>query len=119
MKTSKTIRFWSLGVGMLTAAGIVFSQVFFFGQQQAFSKAHVEQHDPTPDSNSKEGDLYISQPSFSQPVTASFVLQQELTVIQEIIFGGREPEEPRVQLTLATGKFFRALFQFIISPNAP
>jgi hypothetical protein len=117
MKTSKTIRFWSLAMGVLTAAGILFSQFFFFGQQETFAKAEVEQHDAT--SDSEDGDQYISQPSFSQPVTASFVLQQELAVIQEILFGDHEPEESPVQLTLSTGKFFRALFQFIISPNAP
>src|SRR5690606_15104561 len=104
MKTSKTIRFWSLAMGVLTAAGILFSQFFFFCLQETFAKAEVVTH---------------YHPAFSQPVTASFVLQQELAVIQEILFGDHEPEESPVQLTLSTGKFFRALFQFIISPNAP
>lgn len=123
MKTAGNIRIWSLVLGILTAGTIVFSQFFYFDYQASGRGASVEHQDavsdqdPSPDQ--EEGGQYINQPSFSQPVTSSFVLQQELAVIHEILFGDHEPEETPVQLTLSTGKLFRALFQFIISPNAP
>ncbi|MBX2971031.1 MAG: hypothetical protein KF803_16815 [Cyclobacteriaceae bacterium] len=123
MKTSGKIRFWSLALGILTAGTIVFSQFFYFDYQASGREVSVEHHDSTSghdtSSDQEEGGQYINQPSFSQPVTSSFVLQQELAVIHEILFGDHEPEETPVQLTLSTGKLFRALFQFIISPNAP
>ncbi|MBX2967404.1 MAG: hypothetical protein KF845_14775 [Cyclobacteriaceae bacterium] len=117
MKTSKTIRFWSLVLGIATALSIVFSQFFYFDNQVNEKKAAVEHHDTS--SDSKESDQFISQPSFSQPVTSSFVLNQDLSVIHEILFGDHEPENVPVQLTISAGKLFKALFQFIISPNAP
>jgi len=117
MKTAENIRFWSLAMGILTAGAIVFTQFFYFDHQASEKSVSIEHQDAT--SDSEEGGQYISQPSFSQPVTSAFVLQHELAVIHEILFGDHEPEETPVQLTLSTGKLFRALFQFIISPNAP
>lgn len=116
MKTSKTIRIWSLALGITTALAIVLSQSFCFGYEASLKKAEVEHHES---SESPEGEQFINQPSYSQPVSSSFVFNHDLSLILEIAFGDHEAEDAPVKLTHASGKLFKALFHFIISPNAP
>jgi hypothetical protein len=47
------------------------------------------------------------------------MLNQEFSFIEELILDSDETEANPINVQLATGRLFKALFSFIISPNAP
>jgi hypothetical protein len=100
----------------LTALAIVFSQFFYF-QPFNGSKCKVEteqQHD-----HQDEGQVYFSLPSSSLPSSTHVELSQTMFFLFEIIFEIRESEERNFSVLLPLNRFFKTLFDGVISPNAP
>ncbi|MBX2964238.1 MAG: hypothetical protein KF687_17125 [Cyclobacteriaceae bacterium] len=116
MKNLKITRVGSLVVGILTAAIIVISQVFFIpNQSQIKSGSDSEQQDATP-----EGAEFFSPSAYSLPSSSTtVVLNHDLSCIEEILFGEPSTREIPTLVQRSVGKLFKALFQFIIAPNAP
>jgi hypothetical protein len=100
----------------LTALSIVFSQLFYF---QAFAnnaeEIKIEQHD----SQQEESQTYISLPSTSLPSSTHVELNQSMVFLFEIIFERKEPDERNFSVLLPQNRFFKTLFDSVISPNAP
>jgi hypothetical protein len=99
----------------LTVLVVVFSQ-FFYYQATAFPKPDVktEQQD-TPD----EHPAYVSIQSTSLPSSTLVVLHQTMFFLFEICFVGRESEQARPHIPWPPNRFFKTLFDSVISPNAP
>lgn len=118
MKSLLKTRILIATVGILTALVIVLMQVFCYEfSENLIQKVDTEQQSETSDKNH---DHFISLPaSCSLPSSASLILNQEFTFIEELILDGEETEVNPVNVQQATGRLFKALFSFIISPNAP
>ena len=104
-------------MGILTAFVIVFSQVFYVAHsaQSVQDDADTEQQSSEPE---EKGHVTLSTYSLPSPST-SLVLNHDFSFIQEILFDGQKPEGTPAIIQLSAGRLFKALFQFIISPNAP
>jgi hypothetical protein len=118
MKSLLKTRYMIASLGILTALVIVLMQVFCFElSDDLIQKVDTEQQS---ESSDKNHDHFISLPaSCSFPSSASLLLNQEFTFIEEFILGSEETEVNPVTVQLANGRLFKALFSFIISPNAP
>lgn len=118
MKASGKIRLGSMIAGIITAAIITLTQLFYFEVKTSTEqKPETEQQSSTTPVGQEQ---HLSLPApHSLPVSAHVVLSHEFSFIEEIIFGESNPEFRPVEMQRATGKLFKALFQFIISPNAP
>ena len=118
MKSLLNTRILIATLGILTALVIVLMQVFCFEfTESLIQEVGSEQQSESPDKNH---DHFISLPaSCSLPSSASLMLNQEFSFIEELILGSEETEVNPVNVQLATGRLFKALFSFIISPNAP
>lgn len=113
MKTSEKTRLWSLVLGVFTALVIVFSQVLYVpNAEQAAVNPETEQQ------SSEEANFTLSTYSLPSSST-SLVLSHDLSFIQEILFGERKPDATPATIQLSVGRLFKALFQFVIAPNAP
>ncbi len=117
MKPLKKTRFWSLALGVLTAFVIVFSQVFYVANTEQFTQDHSDTEQQSPESEEK-GQVTLSTYSLPSSST-SLVLNHDFSFIQEILFYAQKPEGTPTIIQRSVGKLFKALFQFIISPNAP
>lgn len=113
MKAMEKTRLWSLALGVITALVIVFSQVLYVPNAgQAEADLDTEQQ------SSEEASFTLS--TYSLPSTStSLVLSHDLSFIQEILFGEQKPDVAPTTIQLSVGKLFKALFQFVIAPNAP
>lgn len=117
MKTPEKIRLITVIAGVLTAVVIIFTQVFYF-ELSAPVKQNSEIEQESSSANHQEE--IISLPSsYSLPSSTHILLEHEFSFIEEILFDGDDAFTLPVTLPLSSGKLFRALFQFIISPNAP
>jgi hypothetical protein len=116
MKTRNNIRLITLLAGVLTALVIGYTQMFYAEVSQA-QKSDTEQHRAA---SSQDGEHSILVPaSYSIPASTHIVLQHDFSFIEEILLAAENDEQAPVMLRLATGKLFKALFHYIISPNAP
>jgi hypothetical protein len=117
MKTTQKIRFITVIAGVLTAVVIVLTQLFYF-ELSAPAKQNTQTEQESKTADHKEE--IVSLPStYSLPSSTHILLEQEFSFIEEILFDGDDAFTLPVTLPLSSGKLFRALFQFIISPNAP
>jgi hypothetical protein len=118
MKSLLKTRILITTLGILTALVIVLMQVFCYEfSGNLIQKVDSEQQS---ESSDKDHDHFISLPaSCSLPSSASLMLNQEFSFIEELILDSDETEANPVNVQLATGRLFKALFSFIISPNAP
>lgn len=113
MKALRKTRLWSLVLGVFTALVIVFSQVLYVpNEEQAVIEPETEQQ------SSEEPGFTLSTYSLPSSST-SLVLSHDLSFIQEILFGEQKPDVASTTIQLSVGKLFKALFQFVIAPNAP
>ena len=116
MKSSDRNRVISVWAGICAALVIVATQLFYVEvNEQVQSEIDTEQQ------NSPSGEQdFISLPSsFSMPSSAHVVLNHEFSFIEELLLDTVQSEVSPVGKQLSTGKLFKALFHFIISPNAP
>lgn len=99
----------------LTALAIVFSQFFYF-QLPDTSKKEIktEQQEDHP-----ENKVYISLPSSSLPSSTHLELNQPMFFLFEILFEKEESVERGFTVFLPPNRFFKTLFEGVISPNAP
>lgn len=111
------MRLFTVLLGVLTALVIVLTQLFYFElSESAVQNSETEQQN----SSSSDQENIISLPSsYSLPASAHVDLNHEFTVIKEILFDVELLELPPVELQASAGRLFKALFHFIISPNAP
>lgn len=117
MKALGKIRVLTVLIGMLTAFVIVFTQLFYF----ELSKTTEQKPESEQSATSTSGEeSYISLPSlYSLPSSIHVVLSHEFSFIEEILLNGKQRESAPVELQLSPGRLFKALFYFIIAPNAP
>jgi hypothetical protein len=114
---SSEIRKDSLTIAVaLTALAIVFSQLFYF-QTSAQTEGEVKTEQQ--DSQQEESQAYISLPSASLPSSTHVELSQTMVFLFEIIFERTESDERSFSVLLPLNRFFKALFDGVISPNAP
>ncbi|MBX2947116.1 MAG: hypothetical protein KF725_14895 [Cyclobacteriaceae bacterium] len=112
----KKARFISLILGILIATVIVLSQILYVPTTKvADVNPETEQQNPLP-----EGESLLVLSSYSLPSTStSLLVSHDLSFIHEILFASQKPDATPFIPQLSVGKLFKALFQFIISPNAP
>lgn len=67
--------------------------------------------------NSKDG-VYISLPS-SMPSSTHVELSQSMVFLFEILFEKKEIQKGDFNILLPSNRFFKTLFDGVISPNAP
>jgi FlaG/FlaF family flagellin (archaellin) len=116
MKARKNIRLVTLLAGVLTALVIGYTQMFYAEVSQE-QTSDTEQHSAA--SSQDEEHSILLPASYSIPSSTHVVLQHDFSFIEEILLAAETDEQAPVALQLATGKLFRALFHYIISPNAP
>jgi hypothetical protein len=94
---------------------VVFCQ-FFYHHAADYSKKEIktEQQDEQSDAN-----FYISQPSSSLPSSTHVELNQTLIFLFEIVFENKRTEKRDFNVSLPPNRFFKTLFDGVISPNAP
>ena len=63
--------------------------------------------------------FYISQPSSSLPSSTHVELNQTLIFLFEIVFENKRTEKRDFNVSLPPNRFFKTLFDGVISPNAP
>jgi len=100
----------------LTVLAIVFSQLFYF---QAFANNAEEIKTEQHESQQEESQTHISLPSTSLPSSTHVELNQSMVFLFEIVFERKEPDERNFRVLLPQNKFFKTLFDSVISPNAP
>ena len=117
MRAIGKIRLLIVLTGVLIAGVIGFTQSFYFELSEvADQKTKTEQHDPA----SPGEETVISLPSsYSLPASTHISPEQEFSFIEEFLFQGEEAKVTPVAVLITTGRLFKALFHFIISPNAP
>lgn len=114
MSAFKNVRIVTLLAGVLTALVIGYTQLVYVELLQG-QKADTEQQSTLPEEES-----YVSLPaSYSIPSSTHVVLQHDFSFIEEFLLDANDDKPALEVLQLATGKLFRALFHYIISPNAP
>ena len=102
-------------VALAVMAILVFCQFFYYNAAEHTTKEiKTEQHDD--DSDSK---FYISQPSSSLPSSTHVELHQTLIFLFEIVFENEGTEKRDFNVSLPPNRFFKTLFDGVISPNAP
>jgi hypothetical protein len=94
---------------------LVFCQLFYYHAADYTKKEiKTEQQD-----DQSEGKLYISQPSSSLPSSTHVELNQTLIFLFEIVFENKRIEKRDINVSLPANRFFKTLFDGVISPNAP
>jgi hypothetical protein len=112
----RQLQWFSLALGFMLAAAIVFVQIFQFQQTTTSKKeAKTEQHD----SKKAKEELRVSLPSFSLPSQVHVSVNLDAYCLFEITFEENEQKEMDVLSPLLPEKFLTTLFRVIISPNAP
>jgi hypothetical protein len=100
----------------LTALAIVFSQLFY---HQPFDHSEKEVETEQRESSPEESQVCISLPSSSLPSSTHVELNQTMFFLFEIIFEKKKSEEENFSVLLPLNRFFKTLFDGVISPNAP
>ncbi len=100
----------------LTALAIVFSQLFY---HQPFDHSEKGVETEQQESHPEEDQVCISLPSSSLPSSTHVELNQTMFFLFEIIFEKRAAEERNFSVLLPLNRFFKTLFDGVISPNAP
>jgi hypothetical protein len=106
---------------VLTVMAVVCAQ-FFYYQAKSFAKTEVkteqqeqqEQHD-----TQSEDQLFVSLQSGSMPSSPLLVLHQAMVFLFEIGIEKRESTPIRLSILIPPNRFFKTLFDSVISPNAP
>jgi hypothetical protein len=100
---------------VLTVMAVVCAQ-FFNYQAKSFAKTEVktEQQD-----NQSEDPLFVSLQSGSMPSSPFLVLHQAMVFLFEIGIEKRESTPIRFSIFIPPNRFFKTLFDSVISPNAP
>jgi hypothetical protein len=109
-----------IAAGILTAAIISFSQLFFY-QASDLSKKEVktDQHDDSRKDNSSPDQFYFSIPSSNVHSSTHVDSGPDFSFLLEVLFSAEKPAQRVVQSPVSVGKLFQTLFQVIIAPNAP
>jgi hypothetical protein len=94
---------------------LVFCQLFYY-QDTDRSKTEIKTEQQDDQSDAK---LYISQPSSSLPSSTHVELNQTLIFLFEIVLENDETEKRDFNVLLPPNRFFKTLFDGVISPNAP
>ena len=102
-------------VALVVMVILVFCQ-FFYYQADAHTKKEVktEQQD-----DQSEAKFYISQLSNNLPSSGHVEVNQTLIFLFEIVFENEETDKRDFNVLLPPNRFFRTLFDGVISPNAP
>ncbi len=107
---------------MLTAAVIVFSQLFYFQAatycQEKAQTQQKEKEAPVKGGKETSQQAYISIPSNTITSISAIELSDGISFVQEILCEPREDEMATETPALAN-RFFYTLFRFIIASNAP
>lgn len=111
----------TLILGVVTAAVVIFSQLFCF--QNFVDKStgqSIEQNADAESESDQTSENYITQLSSPSSSSNSIVVEQEFSFIQDITQQIKEVKQELIStLIVRSGKFFETLFSAIISPNAP
>src|SRR5688572_16821984 len=102
-------------VALVVMVILVFCQ-FFYYQAADRSKNEIKTEQQDEQSDAK---LYISQPTSSLPSSTHVELNQTLIFLFEIVFENEETEKRDFNVSLPSNRFFKTLFDGVISPNAP
>lgn len=115
MKKAET-RILTMTLGILVVLAIAFSQLFCFQQASPLKKeTKTEQHQE----ENSEDQVYFSVPSTSFPSSTFVELNPNVFFLFEILFEEKVSEVPQFNFSIPSGQFFRTLFGWTISPNAP
>jgi hypothetical protein len=94
---------------------LVFCQCFYYSAAaQSKKEVKTEQQDDKSDAK-----LFISLPSTSLPSSTHVELNQTLIFLFEIVFIQQQTEQRDFNVLLPPNRFFKTLFDGVISPNAP
>ena len=107
-------------LGVIIALTIVFSQTFYFNQTST-NKSEVKTENSSEnssDSDDTSSDFVLSKNAVSSPAIQLNV-QQVLHFISDIHFDTEEKVDFEIISVPVLNKLFKALFNSIISPNAP
>jgi hypothetical protein len=116
MKSLLRHRILTLLAGIITAAIIVFSQLFYFqAANYCQEKASTEQHTKKTDAP----ETYFSIPSSTISCTPHIEIDQDISFVLETLLDLKSEETSAPAISLPVNKFFQTLFRVIISPNAP
>ncbi|MDH4090954.1 MAG: hypothetical protein OEV74_01550 [Cyclobacteriaceae bacterium] len=107
----------------LTVLAVVFSQ-FFYYQAIDYAKLnrkdkHQQERTETQQESKSEPQVCISLPSSSLPSATYVVLHQVLIFLFEISFEEAKLEPKDFSILIPPNRFFKTLFDSVISPNAP
>jgi hypothetical protein len=122
MKDKRNIRKISVVMGIITAAAIILSQMFYVDasqfQHSVKAKAHVENGTDEPSNDVPQA--VITLPSSTTP-PAAHAVESEMDFLLLLDVSYHEKVEAiRDRAThLLTNKLFKTLFSTLISPNAP
>jgi hypothetical protein len=94
---------------------VVFCQ-FFYHHAADYAKKEIKTEQQDEQSDAK---FYISQPSSSLPSSTHVELNQTLIFLFEIVFENKRTEKRDFNVSLPPNRFFKTLFDGVISPNAP
>lgn len=102
-------------VALVLMTVLVFCQFFYYNAAgQSKKEIKTEQQDEKSDAK-----FYISQPSSSLPSSTHVELNQTLIFLFEIVLENQETEIRDFNVLLPPNRFFKTLFDGVISPNAP
>lgn len=108
--------------GLLTAAVILLSQLFFV-QNNGLTKKEVKTEQTedleNPNQETPEDLVITATPSISIPISSTIEVEKEQSFIFEILFEHEITFPNKVEINRSLGKFFQHMFRVIISPNAP
>lgn len=116
MKSLYRHRILTLLAGIVTAAVIVFSQLFYF-QAATYCQKKAETTEQSQKEGSKES--YISIPSSTISSTSTIDLNQSVSFVLETLFEDEGDQKTAPEVELPVSRLFQTLFRFIVSPNAP
>ena len=98
----------------MTVMAIVSSQFSVFQPgNHAKKEVKTEQHE-----DNTRDEVYISLPS-SMPSSTHVELSQTMVFLFEILFEKKEIQKGDFNILLPPNRFFKTLFDGVISPNAP
>ena len=106
---------FTMPVALVVMVIVVFCQLFYY-QAPDRSKKEIKSEQRDDQSDAK---FYISQPSSSLPSSTHVELNQTLIFLFEIVFENEETEKQDFNVLLPPNRFFKTLFDGVISPNAP
>jgi hypothetical protein len=109
-------RIATLTTGIIVVLAIVFSQLFYF-QQASHPKKETKTEKQQKENS--EDQVYFSVPSTSLPSSTQVELHPNVFFLFEILFEEEVSEVPQFTFSIPSGQFFRTLFGWAISPNAP